>query len=114
MAGLLACVGLFSLGAMVVQPVQQSLTVDMADPATVGSYFGFGALALAFGGGLGNVTGGWLYDLARTVDHPALPWLSFAVVGLLVAIGLAALDRASVRGRAGLAVGALPERAGKT
>jgi DHA1 family multidrug resistance protein-like MFS transporter len=55
MAGLLACVALFSLGAMVVQPVQQSLTVEMADPATVGSYFGFGALALAFGGGLGTI-----------------------------------------------------------
>jgi DHA1 family multidrug resistance protein-like MFS transporter len=98
MAGLLACVAVFSLGAMLVQPVQQSLTAEMADPTAMGSYFGFSALALAFGGGIGNFTGGWLYDLARQYQLPALPWLTFATVAALVAAGLVMLDRARFRG----------------
>jgi DHA1 family multidrug resistance protein-like MFS transporter len=98
MAGLLACVAIFSLGAMLVQPVQQSLTAEMADPTAMGSYFGFSALALAFGGGLGNFTGGWLYDLARQYQLPGLPWLTFATVAALVAAGLVLLDRARFRG----------------
>jgi DHA1 family multidrug resistance protein-like MFS transporter len=102
MAGLLACVAVFSVGAMVVQPVQQSLTAEMADPSAVGSYFGFGALALAVGGGLGNFAGGWLYDLAAAARLPALPWLTFAAVGALVAMGLVLLsaERLSAERRA--------------
>lgn len=94
MSGLLLCVAVFSLGAMLVQPVQQSLTAEMADPSTLGSYFGFSALALAFGGGIGNFAGGWLYDLAQRFAFPALPWICFATIGAGVALGLIALDRA--------------------
>lgn len=94
---LLGCVALFSLGAMLVQPTQQTVTADMADRAVLGSYFGFNALALAFGGGLGNYMGGWLYDTARAWEAPALPWLVFGGVGCAVAVGLMLLDRAYAR-----------------
>lgn len=96
---LLGCVVLFSLGAMLVQPTQQTVTADMAEPRIVGSYFGFNALALAFGGGLGNFSGGWLYDMAKRWQMPALPWIIFCGVGLAVAFGLLLLDRARSRTR---------------
>ena len=96
-AGLLTCVGLFSLGALLVQPVQQSVTAELADPSALGSYFGFSALALAFGGGLGNFAGGWLYDVALALHAPALPWLIFGSVGAVVVVGLVVLDRARFR-----------------
>jgi DHA1 family multidrug resistance protein-like MFS transporter len=69
----------------------------MADPKALGSYFGFSALALAFGGGLGNYAGGWLYDVARDWGQPRLPWLTFGAVGAIVASGLLLLDRARFR-----------------
>ncbi len=99
-AGLLRCVAIFSIGALLVQPVQQSVTAELADPSALGSYFGFSALALAFGGGLGNFTGGWLYDVARNVGMPALPWLVFGGVSAVVVVGLFLLDRARFHGNA--------------
>lgn len=97
MAGLLGCVAVFSVGALLVQPVQQSVTAELADPSALGSYFGFSALALAFGGGLGNFAGGWLYDTAAAWGQPRLPWLTFGTVGTIVVLGLVLLDRARFR-----------------
>jgi DHA1 family multidrug resistance protein-like MFS transporter len=97
LAGLLGCVAIFSLGAMLVQPVMQTVTAELADPRAFGAYFGFNALALAFGGGLGNYMGGWLYDLAARLRWPMLPWLIFAGVGALVAVGLLLLNRAQAQ-----------------
>ena len=94
---LLGCVALFSIGAMLVQPTQQSVTAAMADPKVIGSYFGFNALALAFGGGLGNYMGGLLYDTAQRWQLPALPWLVFGSVGFAVTLGLLVLDRAQTK-----------------
>ena len=104
MAGLLGCIAVFSLGAMLIQPVQQEITAEMAEPRSIGSYFGFGALALAFGGGLGNFAGGWLYDLARAHGLPALPWLTFGAVGAAVVAGMLVLDRIRSRARTVTAV----------
>ncbi|MDF3018459.1 MAG: major facilitator superfamily 1, partial [Thermomicrobiales bacterium] len=50
--------------------------------------FGVAALAVAFGGGLGSYAGGLLYDLGRGLELPALPWLIFAMIGLIAAAGL--------------------------
>jgi DHA1 family multidrug resistance protein-like MFS transporter len=94
---LLGCVALFSIGALLVQPTQQTVTAAMADQTVLGSYFGFNALALAFGGGLGNYMGGWLYDAAQRWQFPALPWLVFAGVGFTVTLGLLLLDRAQTK-----------------
>lgn len=86
----LAAVFLFSVGAVLVRPSEQTVAADLADPAALGSYFGVAALALAVGGGLGNFAGGALYDLGQRLDRPALPWLLFAAVGLAAAAGLRA------------------------
>jgi DHA1 family multidrug resistance protein-like MFS transporter len=92
-AALLLCVVLFSAGALLAQPSQQTVVAGLANPAALGSYFGVNALALAIGGGLGNYSGGLLYGLARQWGTPALPWLVFSTVGLGAAIGLALLHR---------------------
>lgn len=85
---LLACTALFSLGSMLVFPSQQTLTARLAPTGLAGSYFGFGALSLGVGGGVGSVLGGLLVDAGTRLHLPALPWLTFLVLGLLTALGL--------------------------
>jgi MFS transporter, DHA1 family, multidrug resistance protein len=90
---LLLCVALFSAGALLAAPSQQTVAASFANPAALGSYFGVNALALAIGGGLGNYSGGLLYGLGREIALPALPWLVFGTVGLAAAAGMALLHR---------------------
>ncbi|MGZ6284908.1 MAG: MFS transporter, partial [Ktedonobacterales bacterium] len=59
---LFACVVCFAFGALLAMPSQQTVTARLSNPAALGSYFGVNALALALGGGLGNLSGGLLYD----------------------------------------------------
>lgn len=94
---LLASVALFSLGALLAAPGQQTVAADLANPAALGSYFGVSALALALGGGIGNYAGGALYSFGRDIGMPALPWLVCLGVGISSATGLAVLDRRLVR-----------------
>ncbi len=94
---LVFCVIVFSLGALLVQPTQQTVTASLADPAALGSYFGLGSLALAIGGGLGNFSGGLLYGWGQQYATPALPWLVFCAIGASAAVGLALLDRSRQR-----------------
>ena len=74
---LLLCVALFSVGALLAAPSQQTVAAAFANPAALGSYFGVNSLALAIGGSLGNYSGGLLYGLGRERGLPALPWLTF-------------------------------------
>jgi len=90
---LLASVALFSFGALLAAPGQQTVAAELANPTALGSYFGVSALALALGGGIGNYAGGSLYSLGYHIGAPALPWLVCLVVGIGSAIGLALLDR---------------------
>ena len=94
---LLACVAIFSLGALFATPTQQTVAAELANPAALGSYFGVSALALAFGGGIGNFSGGLLYGYSRSAGLPALPWLVFCIVGLTAALGLWLMHRRLAR-----------------
>ncbi len=85
---LLGAVFLFSVGTTLVRPYEQTVAAGLANPAALGSYFGVAALSVAFGGGLGNVAGGYLYDLGQAMRHPELPWVVCAVVGFAAAAGL--------------------------
>lgn len=85
---LLLCVAVFSIGALLAMPSHQTVTASYANPAALGSYFGVSSLALAIGGGLGNVTGGFLYDWGLQVQMPSIIWLVACAVGLAAAIGL--------------------------
>jgi len=100
---LLTSVAIFSLGALLAAPGQQTVAADLSNPAALGSYFGVSALALALGGGIGNYAGGALYSVGRDIGMPALPWLVCLGVGIGSAIGLAALDRRLAR-RVGVGV----------
>jgi DHA1 family multidrug resistance protein-like MFS transporter len=81
-------VSFFALGTVLVMPNVQTVAATMADTRARGAYFGFNSLALAVGGGIGQLTGGTLVDLAISLQMPALPWLVSAVVGSLAAVGL--------------------------
>ena len=93
-AGLLVCVAAFSIGALMTRPTQQTLIAGLADPRALGSFLGVSSLSLAVGGGIGNVAGGWLIDVAAAAQRPWLPWLVFCAVGLLSAAGLHRATRA--------------------
>ena len=97
---LAGCVVIFTLGTLLATPTQQSVTAALADKRALGSYFGVSSLALAFGGSLGNAAGGLMADAARANGQPALPWLTFAFVGLSSAIGMTLLAKALKRHRA--------------
>jgi MFS transporter, DHA1 family, multidrug resistance protein len=98
---LLLCVALFSAGALLASPTQQTVTAGFANPTALGSYFGVNALALALGGGLGNYSGGLLYGVGQQFEAPALPWLVFCAVGMISALGLALLQHRQNSARAG-------------
>jgi DHA1 family multidrug resistance protein-like MFS transporter len=85
---LFAAVGVYSVGIVLARPIDQTVAAGLANPVALGSYFGVAALAVAFGGGLGNYAGGVLYDLGAHLRLPALPWLIFATIGLIAAAGL--------------------------
>lgn len=85
---LLVCVAIFSFGALLAAPTQQTVAAELSNPAALGSYFGINSMALAFGGGLGNFTGGVLYGWSQQFNAPNLPWLVFGAAGLIAAGGL--------------------------
>jgi MFS transporter, DHA1 family, multidrug resistance protein len=85
---LLLSVAVNVCGTVLAMPSRETALAELANPLAVGSYFGVGALSLAVGGGLGNLMGGFLYDLGQSLDWPALPWLVFWLVGTVSALGL--------------------------
>jgi DHA1 family multidrug resistance protein-like MFS transporter len=90
---LLGCVVLFSIGAALAQPSQQAAMASLANPSAIGSYFGFGSLSMAVGGGLGNLSGGALWAFAQATGFTAVPWLIFGAVGAVASTGLFRLRR---------------------
>jgi len=90
---LLGCVVLFSIGAALAHPSQQAAMASLANPSAIGSYFGFGSLSMAVGGGLGNLSGGVLHAFTQTTGMTAAPWLIFGAVGAVASTGLYRLRR---------------------
>jgi len=87
------CIAAFSIGAILTRPTQQTLIAQMANPRALGTFLGVSSLSLAVGGGIGNFAGGWLMDIAATRQWSLLPWLAFAAMGLLSALGVHCLNR---------------------
>lgn len=81
-AGVLIAAAIFSLGAVMARPGQETVTANLADPAARGTYFGVAALSLAIGGGLGNYLGGMIYDVGQG-GTSQLPWLVYAGVAFV-------------------------------
>lgn len=78
----------YSLGTVLVVPNAQTVAANMTNPAARGAYFGVNSLALAIGGGIGQIAGGSMVDLASEMQLPALPWVVSATVGVATAVGL--------------------------
>jgi DHA1 family multidrug resistance protein-like MFS transporter len=96
----------FALGRMIVSPVINVITAELAPAGKLGAYFGFGALSIGVGAGGGQIIGGVLYDAAQRYHQPALLWGSMLLVGTLVSLGLSRLrlpDRTSQPGSGVLA-----------
>lgn len=87
-AAFLACVAVFSVGAILVRPTLQNLIASMANPQALGTFLGVSSLSLALGGAIGNVSGGWLLEFSSAQHWPQLPWMIFCAVGLSSAFGL--------------------------
>lgn len=90
---LLACIAVFSIGNLIATANQSTVIANMARPEACGSYFGVSAIALAVGGGLGNLFGSALYGASTTGGRPELPWLIIGGVGALSTAGLWMLSR---------------------
>lgn len=84
----LSSVALFTLGALLTKPTQQTLIANHADRDALGLFMGFSSLSLGIGGGIGSVSGGWLFDMSKQFAMPSLPWMVFGCVGLICAASL--------------------------
>jgi MFS transporter, DHA1 family, multidrug resistance protein len=84
--------GLLAIGQLLVSPVRSTTTARLAG-GQGGAYFGIGSLALAFGGALGNGTGGALMDLSGVIGLTWLPWVGMAAVAVVTAGGFLLLQR---------------------
>lgn len=86
--GLLLCVAVFAVGSSLQSAPQQVLVAKLAKEHIRGTYFGVSGLAFALGGGGGNLIGGVLLDLGKSLGLPNLIWLVLASSGLLTAIAM--------------------------
>jgi len=95
---LLASVAVMAAARCLIEPVMNTTIAEIASRAGGGmlaSYFGFGALSVAIGGSLGQLLGGWSFDLAQASDKPALPWITLGIVGTIVTIALTVFARST-------------------
>ncbi|MFA9559458.1 MFS transporter [Evansella sp. AB-rgal1] len=66
----------FTFGQMFIQPMMSKQISEIAPLPLIASFFGFNGLALAVGGLIGNIVGGFLYDLGLS-GYPSVPWICF-------------------------------------
>ena len=84
--GILGAAAVFSLGAIMARPGQETVIANLADPGARGTYFGIGGLSLAVGGSLGFLFGGIAYDYGKQHDLQLATWLLFFAIGSTTAI----------------------------
>lgn len=85
--GLLAGVGVFTVGQMLAQPVMNSVVSSFTRSGSVASYFGVLGLAHAVGGVAGQAAGGLIYTIAAAGGAASgLVWWAFPAWGIVVAI----------------------------
>lgn len=84
LVGVLLAAAIFSIGAVMARPGQESVLAGLADPKARGTYFGISSSVFAIGGGLGNFLGGLIYDLGSG-GASAGPWLVFGLIACATA-----------------------------
>ncbi|ACS85968.1 multidrug efflux MFS transporter MdtH [Musicola paradisiaca] len=85
---LLLLIGIFYLGSIIAEPARETLSASLSDARARGSYMGFSRMGLALGGALGYSGGGWLFDMGKSLNQPALPWCMLGIVGMLTLAAL--------------------------
>ncbi|WP_171684888.1 MFS transporter [Paenibacillus planticolens] len=83
MIGIYAGVIAFMIGQVFLQPMMNTMVSEFAGSGSVASYFGFNSFALSIGAMIGNIGGGYLYDLGTVLGWSALPWIVFLLFGLI-------------------------------
>ncbi len=83
---ILVAAAVFSLGAIMARPGQETIVANLAHPDARGAYFGIGGLSLAVGGSLGTLFGGIAYDYGRRHDLQLATWLLFFAIGAVTAL----------------------------
>ncbi|MCC2685875.1 MAG: transporter [Paenibacillaceae bacterium] len=76
---------IFALGTMIAGPLLMDVVPMFAPPGKLASYYGFNGYALAIGGALSTIVGGWFYDLGDLWGWPGFPWTVCLAVGLIAA-----------------------------
>ncbi len=77
---------IFTIGSLAIVPMMATITSQVAPPRAFAAFYGFSAIGIGIGGGLGQFIGGRLYDLQRQFGSP-LPMSAFL---LLIGFGVAA------------------------
>lgn len=83
---LLASAVLFTIGEMFIMPTSDAIVSDLARPESMSAYFGVAAFVFGAGEALGNIGGGRLMQTAVDQNFLALPWILYAIVGIVLAI----------------------------
>jgi len=84
---------LYALGTMIAVPNMVEMVPRFAPKEMVGAYYGFNGYSVAIGGSVGQIVGGWVYDLGRQLAMPWMPWSICLFVGLIVAWKLYEMER---------------------
>jgi len=93
---MLASVAVMAAARCLIEPIMNTTIASIASNAGGGmlaSYFGFSALSIAIGGSVGQLLGGWLFDVSQARGMPALPWITLGIIGLIVTTTLAIFSR---------------------
>lgn len=80
-------VSLLTVGSLVAFPVIKQMVVASAAGRPIGAYIGCFYLAGGIAATLGNTLTGLVFDWARQLGMPALPWLLLAAVGAFGSMG---------------------------
>jgi DHA1 family multidrug resistance protein-like MFS transporter len=79
---------LFALGTMISAPLLVDMVPRFAPKELLGAYYGFNGYSLAIGGSIGQVAGGWVYDMGVSLTMPWLPWVICLIFGIAVAMSM--------------------------
>ena len=83
---------LAAVGELIVNPVEQTLTSNIASPQTRGRYLGMIMVFYNMGSSLGFFAAGWLGQYVAPVYLPG-PWLIIGAVAVLAGLGFFALRK---------------------
>ena len=86
---------LYALGTMIAVPNMVEMVPHFAPKEMVGAYYGFNGYSVAIGGSLGQIAGGWVYDVSKQLQMDWMPWSLCLLVGLIVAWQLFRMEQAS-------------------